>query len=621
MRMHSPQQGASRHPTATPPGPVGERDRVAIPPNVLALSAVLVVLGTLAYANSFQVPFLLDDKMHILREPAIRPPLALRRVLALDRPVVSLSLALNYTFGGLDVFGYHLLNLGAHLLCGLVMFGLARYTLRLPTLREQFGGAADALAFVAAGVFVLHPVQTESVTYVIQRAEVFATLAILGGLWLAAIAAQRIGNGQQHPWALLAGLALVSAFGLFSKESVVVLPFLVGLYDWCFIASGRPRTLARHWPIYATLLLVAATAVGLRWWQAAHQGVPLGGVAISLPGAATPDGDAATQALTPRRYLSWQLGVLLYYLRLIVFPDSLCFDCGYLVPWPVRASPLGEAVWVPALVLAGLGVWAWRARPRYPLATFALWASAVALAPTSSVLPLTDVYVEHRLYLPIALVALLAVTAGFSATAALERRGGLTRRLVRAGRLTAALATLVTLGALTIARNTVYADPLRLWEDSVAKAPASERALFNLANEYGRRGQAAQAIATYQAVIRLSPGPAYYINLGQQYLELGRTAEAIDAFEHARARAPTWGIVHRKLLIAYARAGRQSDAIAAGERGTALEWLYAPGYRLLGDAYRRAGRLPEARKAYDTAARLVSEDRQARRGLQAPASD
>lgn len=572
-----------------------------------AAAASLIVLGLLLYANSFSAPFILDDKPQIAGEEVIRPPWSARRLLAHNRPIVTASLALNYAAGGLAVRGYHALNVAAHIACALLVYGFVRAMLRLPALRARYGAASNGLAFITAALFLAHPIQTESVTYVIQRAEIFAALAVLLALWIAAHAAQRPGRGLRAVLRLLA-VAGACTLGLFSKETAVVVPALFALYDWCFIAAGRAGALLQRWPIYLTLLLATAAAVGVRSWQITYGGELVGGVTLSS--AAPPDVSAPSEptadgneVVTPWRYLRWQFGVCVYYLRLILWPNRLCFDCGYLGPWPVRSSILSDAVWTPALLLAAGALAAWWIRPRYPLATFCVLGAALFLLPTSSILPLMDAYVEHRVYLPIALVALLVVAAVYDGGAAVVRRGWLSASAARILGIAAAAAVIGTYGWLTVARNRLYVEPLRLWENSVAQAPHSTRALFNLGNEYARRGQPAQAIDCYQQLIRLAPGPVYYINLGRQYLKLGRSADAVEALEQARQLAPTWAIVQRNLSAAYARVGRLADSVAAAERATRLEPLDALGFKLLGDAYRRVGRVDDARKAYKQAER------------------
>lgn len=593
----------------------------------VAYPLALVILGVAAYANSFGAPFMLDDKPQIVRNMAlVRPPISLSQLLTADRPFVSASLALNYALGGLNVFGYHALNLAAHILCALTVYGLARHTLRLPVLHERYGAAADTLALVAASLFLVHPIQTESVTYVIQRAETFAALAVLSGLWLAATAQRAAEDATARRWSPLHLVALVAIglLGMLSKESAVILPALFALYDWCFIAQGRLRPMLRRWPLYVTLLLVVTGGMAWRWWRATRSGaLALGGVDLSgfdLSGIDLSGADAAAPApagthglLTPWQYLRWQFGVWLYYLRLVVVPNRLCFDCGYLGPWPVQSSLLGGSVWLPFLVLAAIAGAAWVARRQYPLVTFCVFASAVALAPTSSIVPLTDVYVEHRLYLPIAFLALLGVMVVFSASAETVQRGWLSSRAAHALGLTASVAIVVTLAVLTLARNRLYADPQQLLQISVALAPQSTRTQYNLGNEYVRHTQREQAIKQFKEVIRLNHNYVdAYVNLGQQYLELNRNQEAIAALEQARTRAPATAIVQRNLSVAYLRVNRVDEAITAAQRATTLEPLNARAYKLLGRAYQRAGRSDEALKALSTARQLDPHDTEVR---------
>jgi tetratricopeptide (TPR) repeat protein len=575
--------------------------------------ALLIVLGALAYGNSLRVPFLLDDEPNIVHNPIIKPPLAPAQLLRSDRPVVYASLALNRALGGLNVAGYHVVNLLAHVACALLLYGLVRHTLRLPALRARYGAAANALGMMAAVVFLVHPMQTAASTYIIQRAEIFAAAAVVGAVWLAARAAQQPRYHVQLPL-----LVLVTGLGLASKESAAAAPALFALYDWCFLAERRVRAMVARWPIYASWGALVACGLGWRVWQATHSGtgVALAGVdlaAMDLPAALPSPGRGA---ITPWRYFTWQLGVCLYYLRLVAYPDRLCFDCGFLAPWPLQSSWLGDAPWLYGALLGALACGAWWARHRNPLVPFAVFGSAIVLAPSSSVVPLTDIYFEHRMYLALGLVALLFVCAVYDAGEAAVRRGWLSGSASR--RAQVALAVLVTaaLAGLTIARNQVFADPIRLLQDSIAKAPASTRARYNLANEYVRRGQHDLAIQHYRALIEQDPEPfSFYVNLGRAYQKLNRDAEALEVFERARERAPNQAIIYRNLIVAYARLSRFDDAIAAAQRAVTLEPGNARNYKLLARALARVRRVDEADQAYRVALFLNPRDAEAQREL------
>ncbi len=534
---------------------------------------LLTLLAVGAYANSFQAPFVLDDEVHIVNEKAIRPPFLLDKMLGTTRPAVTASLALNYAFGKLDVWGYHLLNLIAHIACGIVLYGFTRYTLRLPVLGERFGAAADHLAVAVAALFLLHPIQTEAVTYVIQRSEIFAALALLGGLWTAALAA-RAGASWPH----LVALVAIGVFGLLSKPLVVVLPLLFALYDWCFIAQGRVDEMARRWRIYLLLLGLTGSAAVAGWWRAT-EATGLGQTA-----------GFAVKGIDAWRYLTWQFGVVLYYLRLIVLPDRLCFDCGYYSPWPVLHSVIRGAVWLPLALLAASAVAAALARRRHPLVTFAALGSAIVLAPTSGVIPLADVYVEHRLYLPIGLLAMSAVGLVVSAGEAAGRRGWLPPTAARSLLVAGLVAACGALAVMTVARNGIYSDPLRLWQDSVAKAPENDRAHYYLGREYARRGQREMASQHFRETNRRNA----YMALGVRYLELAKYPEAIEIFEWVRARRPKWSMVHQHLASAYQATGRMDEAVASAERAVALDPENATSRKLLAELYAQVGRVGEA---------------------------
>lgn len=318
-------------PAPAPPPPVA-RARVAVLWGLLALATFF------AYRGSFQAPFLLDDRPRIEREQAIRPPASLSKWLATPRPVVTATLAFDYARGEQEVGVYHRTNLVLHLACGLLLFGFTRHVLRLPALRPRYGAAADPLAISAAALFLLHPIQTESVSYTIQRAEILSSAGLLGALWAASAAA------QSGPSALrLAALAASAAFSTLSKPIFAVFPLLFLLYDLCLLAGGQLRALRPRAPLYGLLAAAGGLAALFAWSQI---------------GASSSAGFELA-AVSPRRYFLWQLGVLSYSLRLVLWPDRLCFDCGVGGPWPVVNSVLGDRTWLHVLLLLAIGGLAW----------------------------------------------------------------------------------------------------------------------------------------------------------------------------------------------------------------------------------------------------------------------
>src|SRR5205085_7149095 len=173
--------------------------------------AVLWIATAATYLGSLGTPFLLDDPINITKNPQIELPLRLASLLQDSRATVTASLRLNYLLGGFSVAGYHVLNIVAHAIAGTLLFLLARATLALPALGRRSDRTADAIAAVIALVFLLHPMQTESVTYVIQRAEIFVSAALIASLF--AFARMREGADRRS----LAALSIACIAGIYSK--------------------------------------------------------------------------------------------------------------------------------------------------------------------------------------------------------------------------------------------------------------------------------------------------------------------------------------------------------------------------------------------------------------------
>ncbi len=560
--------------------------------------AALWIAATAAYAGSLGTPFLLDDPINITKNPQIQLPLSIASLITDPRALVTASLRLNYLAGGFAVTGYHVLNIVAHAIAGTLVFLLAETTLRLPVFRRNDGTTAhgderrtDALAAVIALIFLVHPMQTESVTYVIQRAEIFVGAALTASLLAFSNMRDRVSART------LVALAVSCVAGIYSKPSFAVVPALLVVYDLCFLArgpileesrsgqSGARLTglfteIARRWPAYAMATVAAVWTFVLTKTRGGFEAETAG---FDLAG------------ITPLDYLAAQLGVVVQYLRVALWPSRLCFDCGYRGAWPVHATFLGDSVAIPAVLLIAIAAGALALWRRQPLATFAVFASAVVLTPTSSLLPLADFYVEHRMYLPIAFLAMAAVPAVDSA---LQR---FVPRANAAGRIGAALAVVVatTLAIATTRRNALLSDPVAMMEDSLAQAPNNERVQYNLANAYKRLGRTADAIPHYEAAIRIAPNVVRsYENLGSLYAEIGKNEDSLRVYLAGAAAKPDAGMAHRNVASAYLRLNRPQEAFEAAKKSLEVERGNANGFRLLGASLEKLGRAGEAAEAY-----------------------
>jgi protein O-mannosyl-transferase len=518
----------------------------------------LAVAGAAAYHNSFSVPFLFDDRPAIVANPSLQsfatslsPPASGATVSG--RPLLNLSFALNHALGGTKVIGYHVVNLAIHLLAGLALFGTVRRTLLLPRLRERFGAAATSLAFAGALLWTVHPLQTESVTYLAQRAESLAALFYLLTLY-AFIRGATSRDPSRWPVLSLASCLL----GVACKETVVTAPLLVLLYDRTFLA-GNFRAAWRergrwHLALAGSWALVAALAL-----------------ANSNRGGTAGFGSG----ISPWDYSLTQTRAILLYLRLALWPSPLVFDYGT----PLLSGL--HAIALPLIALVTLLVLTFIALRRRPALGFLGGWFFLLLAPSSSFIPIaSQTIAEHRVYLPLA-----ALSVGLVLTL---------HAFLRRGAMIVMGALVLACTAATVARNHVYRSALSIWSDTVAKQPSNPRAHFSLALILDQAGDKTGAESHFRSALRLDArNPEVHLALGDLLLVQRRTPEALAAFDTAIALAPASALAHFGAANALAQSGDLAAAISHYTRALELRPDYAPAHTNLATALLLAHR-PEA---------------------------
>jgi hypothetical protein len=506
----------------------------------LAAVSLIVLAALAAYGSSFRGQFMLDDEYHIVDNPHIRRPFdSWRTLLGGARPVVAWTLAGNYALGGLDVWHYHAFNLAVHFLAALTLYGLVRRTLQLPRWRARYETAAPWLALAAALLWLVHPLQTASVTYVIQRCESLAGLFYLLTLYCVLRGAQATAG----KWWYVAAI-VCCALGMASKEVMCTAPVLVLLYDRVFLAPSFGQLFRRRWGLYVGLaatwgILVATVTAALQ----------------ALPAGAEVSAGFGLKGTSPAQYARSQPGVIVHYLKLALWPDPLCLDYA----WPVARTV--DAILPPALVVGALllaTLWALRACPW--LGYCGAWFFLI-LAPTSSVMPIADLAVEHRMYLPLAAVAVLVVLGGHAGLGILCGRLALGKRLSRclAGGLV--LALVVLLSWLTIRRNEDYQSPLSMWGAVVAQRPNNARAHTNLGVVLQRQGKVDEAARHFSEALRIRPHYAEaHNNLGWVLQRQGKMDEAARHFSEAVRIRPHYAEAHNNLGAALVHQGKEQEA-------------------------------------------------------------
>ena len=591
---------ANAVPPVTPAGSNGWLARGGI-----TLAGAVIVLAVWAvYANSLSAPFVFDDFLGITQNPTIRhlsnlgdvlssPPYAMG---AAGRPVVSLSLAVNYALGGYEVRGYHVMNTLIHALAALVLFGIVRRTLLRPGLRERFGAAALPLGFAVALLWAVHPLLTESVTFVIQRSESLMGLFYLLTLYCFIRAVE---SPAPSRWQVLSVTACL--LGMAAKEVTVSAPLVVLLYDRCFVAGSFRTAWRERWRLYVGL---AATWLVL---------------VILVPRTH----QRGAGGVSSWDYLLTQCQAIVMYLKLAFWPSPLVVDYGTTV-----VHRLAD-VWLQGVLLVLLAVGMFVALGRRLAAGFLGFCFFAILAPSSSVVPLVaQTMAEHRMYLPLAAVIALVVLGAY--------------RWLGSRSLPVWLAMALVAGGFTVARNRDYQSDVRLWEVTVAEHPENPRAQTNLGSALaiaGRNDEAygylakavelnpdyaearyslgnflfrtyrpAEALEQLQAAVRLRPPyfEAHFVLAGVLIL-LGRPAEALEHFEATLKVRPDYVEARQMYADTLAAEGRTADAVEQYEQALTLKPENPALHEGLGAALGRLGRVEDAAGHFETAVRLDPE--------------
>ncbi len=471
------------------------------------------------YSNSYDGVFVYDDGRNIEENPYIRDISMFEWLWRTpegttlsERPVAQWTLAFNYAFGGLSVQGYHVVNVAIHMASAVLLFLLIRHVaLCVPACREKPWRVSWA-AFAAAIWWAVHPLQTQAVTYIIQRTEALAAMFYLATLYFAA--RSRSGN-RAYLWGGLS--VVVCLLGIGAKEIVVSAPAAVMLYDWVFGAKTFKETFRERKILYVALFMCWIPAL----WRLLR-----GSGASRLLEHST---------VSSLEYFFIQTRVIPHYLRLAVLPLSQVFDY---YDWQVPRAGLSMAVSI--ALLGGVLVFGLYAAFRRRWFGFPIVLFFMLLAPTSSFLPLLTHAAEHRMYLALAPVLFMLVCSTSAlveyASLRLPSRFGLSRRA--APLLTLFLAAIVLWhGALAHSRNRVYHSEASIWRDTLEKRPSNPRACLALGECLLREGKVREGILLMKRSLeighhsRVQPGAHH--NLGNVYFDLGKNKAAVSQYTEA----------------------------------------------------------------------------------------
>src|SRR5579862_691281 len=585
---------------------------------------VLALCVMAAYGNIINGAFIFDEIPTIVQNEGIRKLSALDRVFFdyrnVMRPLVALTFAVDYALYGNNPTGYHVLNLAVHVIATLLLFGVVRRMLlsRRGAGRREEGGEdgsvvrsllpppssllAPRLAFAIALMWGLHPLQTEAVTYIVQRSESMMGMFFLLALYCVIRGAEPGAKTSWHIGAIAAGI-----LGAGCKQVIVVMPLVVLLYDRCFISGSFKAALKRAPRLYAGLL-ASWLAVGL--FMLAARGSTSAGFGLKI---------------TPVGYASAQFVIIVHYLKLVFWPVNQVFD----YVWRTTDQDLGAILLNAALIAALFGLTIWQLARNSAQGFWGAWFFLI-LAPTSSILPIGDLAAERRMYLPLAAVIVLVVTGMYC----------MLRKWIAASApavvVTLALIAAAGLGILTGRRNALYQDPLAMWQDVLSKRPDNTRALLVVGGAMLAKGKLNEAAEKIERAAKLKPpffealralgdlrfaqmeyaaaADAYsqalelnhddlnsWHGLSKALDALGHPDQALKALEQAAKLAPNDAQIQFDFGNRLFQRGNVGNAIDVLAGALKLAPDSAEIHSSLGAALATAGRLPEALSEFDAA--------------------
>jgi tetratricopeptide (TPR) repeat protein len=534
---------------------------------------LVAVLGLAAYSNTLDAPFVFDDSYNIVENQRLKSLSNIPSMFTTiegpiaSRPLMLATFALNYAIGGQDTTSYRLVNIALHVLNGVLLYFLVVMTARLPGRKWE---EASLLALFSSLLFVAHPIQTESVTYIVTRSMPLATAFYFLGTMIFIKAVSE--EGRKSYYAI--GLFVVSLMGMASREDFVTFPLMLLLYDYFFVSGSSLRKVLRNYRLHLPALVALPYLVFL--------------VTSASYGRA-----GSLSEVTPYQYLLTQLNVHWTYLRLLIAPLWQNVDYDY---------PLAETLFeLPTILsfIGYLGLWAcalYFLRKKTVVSFLILW-FLITILPSSSVVPLDDLIFEHRLYLPSAGILVLASTAIF--TIAYKHPGTKIP-------LTAGLALVVlALAFSSYSRNAVWLSEVSLWEDTVRKSPGKARPHHNLGAAYKKQDRPEDAMREFQAAVRIEPDSfRLHESLGLVYRDRGMREEAIREFQAAIRLNPDFTDAYNNLGLSYMRMGLLEKAIELFQDALSLDPQDASAHFNLGYVYSREGLAEKAISHYSTAIRI-----------------
>lgn len=514
--------------------------------------AMLCCSGWLIYSNTFNSPFHFDDYLSIAANLHIRDVLNLKKIWDFwpTRFFTYYSLALNYHYGGLNVVGYHIWNLIVHLVSGILAWWLTRMTFSTPQLKIN-GGAkhSEILGLFAGLLFIAHPVQTQAVTYIIQRTTSLAAMFYLAALSLY-VKARILAFGKDGSLArkfFYSAALLANILAMLTKEMAITLPFTILLYEFYFLKQGKHI----HWkvisPFLSALLIIPFTML-------ATNSVNF----LEMRRIIEP-----VSKISSWHYLLTQFRVVTTYLRLAFIPLHQNLDYDY----AVSKTLLEFKTLISLLFLIALFIVALRAFRRYRLVSFGIFWFFLTLLPESGIIPIKDVIFEHRLYLPLYGFILFLVSIFFYSWGNKSVRSMLILLIIITG----------VYAALAYKRNIIWQNGVSLWDDTISKSPRKARPYNERGFIHLLKGDYDRAVSDFTLALKIDPSyiNAYH-NRGITYIKKEDYPSALIDFTQAISINVESGSTYANRAVAYFYNHEYEKAVLDVKKATALKAAVDP---------------------------------------------
>lgn len=548
---------------------------------LIGTAALFCVIGIVLYSQVIlHGVFLFDDFEYIVDNPIISDLSALLRM-SDPRQIGYLTFGLNHAMGGEDPFGYHLFNVLVHIANGVLVYGLAAALIFILSGRRELSSDYRMAAFFSALLFLVHPVQTQAVSYVTQRFTSLTTFFYLLAVWSYLIARLRFEDGATdgRVYAFYGVSLLSTALAMRTKEIAFTIPVVLFLFEALLFSQSRlhNRRYLHLVPFAVFSLLIPLSLLGPEW------GLMDRSDGVAEITRAEKLGDLTNRPALP--YLFTQFRVIVVYLRTLIFPVGLRVVYDFPISYSFWSAKV-IASFLLLILLAGCAVFLWKKGAAsgqekesivFRLAAIGIFWFFITLSIESSIIPIKDVIFEHRIYLP---------SVGFLMSAAVLVLYASDRLLQKAGRNGSYTTAVVVLMALPLAvgtyvRNDVWTEEFKLWDDAVKKEPNKPIGYNNRAMAYAKRGQYKEALSDINKTISFFPATEEdaakwenadmnpvnmaktYVARGDIYIALGNIEEAKEDYRRSKMLIPAPANPDNRLVLAdqYVKRGAYKHAL------------------------------------------------------------